>query len=162
MKFSVSRLLSDIRGYWRHFHELRRQTAGARAGHPEQPDDADNPLRVLYGNEATDRDIAEFSRRFGCRIVDGFGSSEFAVVVVREDGTPPGSIGKGWPGVAIYDPQTVTECATAEFDEHGALLNFDDAVGELVNTEGPGRFGLLHNDPDATAERLRHGNVLDR
>ena len=95
---------------------------------------------MLYGNEATDRDIAEFSRRFGCRIVDGFGSSEFAVVVVREDGTPPGSIGKGWPGVAIYDPRTVTECATAEFDEHGALLNFDDAVGELVNTEGPGRF----------------------
>ena len=124
---------------------------------PEQPDDADNPLRVLYGNEATDRDIAEFSRRFGCRIIDGFGSSEFAVVVVREDGTPPGSIGKGWPGVAIYDPRTVTECATAEFDEHGALLNFDDAVGELVNTEGAGPFSGYYNDPDATAERLRHG-----
>ena len=77
--------------------------------------------------------------------------------MVREDGTPPGSIGKGWPGVAIYDPQTVTECATAEFDEHGALLNFDDAVGELVNTEGAGPFSGYYNDPDATAERLRRG-----
>jgi fatty-acyl-CoA synthase len=124
---------------------------------PEQSDEADNPLRVMYGNEATDRDIEEFSRRFDCRIVDGFGSSEFAVVVVREDGTPPGSIGKGWPGVAIYDPQTLTECATAVFDDHGALLNVDDAVGELVNTEGAGPFSGYYNDPDATAERLRHG-----
>ena len=37
------------------------------------------PLRVAFGNEATDRDIAEFARRFGCRVVDSFGSSEFAV-----------------------------------------------------------------------------------
>ena len=157
VKFSVSRLLSDIRGYGATFMNYVGKPLALALATPEQPDDADNPLRVLYGNEATDRDIAEFSRRFGCRIIDGFGSSEFAVVVVREDGTPPGSIGKGWPGVAIYDPQTVTECATAEFDEHGALLNFDDAVGELVNTEGAGPFSGYYNDPDATAERLRRG-----
>jgi fatty-acyl-CoA synthase len=30
-------------------------------------------------------------------VVDRFGSSEFAVVVMREDGTPSGSIGKGYP-----------------------------------------------------------------
>ncbi len=157
VKFSVSRLLCDIRSYGATFMNYVGKPLALALASPEQPDDADNPLRVLYGNEATDRDIAEFSRRFGCRIVDGFGSSEFAVVVVREDGTPPGSIGKGWPGVAIYDPRTVTECATAEFDEHGALLNFDDAVGELVNTEGAGPFSGYYNDPDATAERLRHG-----
>jgi len=56
---------------------------------PEQPDDADNILRAAFGNEATERDIDEFARRFGCRVVDSFGSSEFAVVVMREDGTPP-------------------------------------------------------------------------
>ena len=28
---------------------------------PEQPDDADNTLRAAFGNEATDRDIAEFT-----------------------------------------------------------------------------------------------------
>ena len=49
--------------------------------------------------------------------MDGFGSSEFAVIVVREDGCPPGSIGKGWDGVAVYHPDSVTECATAVFDE---------------------------------------------
>jgi fatty-acyl-CoA synthase len=157
VKFSVSRLLPDIRHYGATFMNYVGKPLALALATPEQPDDADNPLRVMYGNEATDRDIAEFSRRFGCRIVDGFGSSEFAVVVVREDGTPPGSIGKGWPGVAVYHPKTVTECATAEFDDTGALLNFDEAVGELVNTEGAGPFSGYYNDPDATAERLRHG-----
>ncbi|WP_059016116.1 fatty-acid--CoA ligase FadD1 [Mycobacterium sp. M26] len=157
VKFSVSRLLSDLRHYGATFMNYVGKPLALVLATPEQPDDADNPLRVMYGNEATDRDIAEFSRRFDCRIIDGFGSSEFAVVVVREDGTPPGSIGKGWPGVAIYDPETVTECATAEFDDHGNLLNFDEAVGELVNTDGAGPFTGYYNDPDATSERLRHG-----
>ncbi|MFN8032345.1 MAG: fatty-acid--CoA ligase FadD1 [Mycobacterium sp.] len=157
VKFSVSRLLSDLRHYGATFMNYVGKPLALVLATPEQPDDADNPLRVMYGNEATDRDIAEFSRRFGCRIVDGFGSSEFAVVVVREDGTPPGSIGRGWPGVAVYDPETRTECATAVFDDSGALRNVDEAVGELVNTQGAGPFSGYYNDPDATADRLRHG-----
>lgn len=72
-------------------------------------------------------------------------------------GCPPGSIGKGFPGVAIYDPDTVTECAAAEFDEHGALVNGDDAIGELVNTQGAGMFAGYYNDQDATEDRMRHG-----
>ncbi|MBI3689757.1 MAG: AMP-binding protein, partial [Mycolicibacterium aromaticivorans] len=59
--------------------------------------------------------------------------------------------------VSIYDPDTVTECATAVFDDNGALVNADDAVGELVNTTGSGPFTGYYNDPAATSERLRHG-----
>ncbi|KDE98684.1 acyl-CoA synthetase [Mycolicibacterium aromaticivorans JS19b1 = JCM 16368] len=157
VKFSVSRLLPDLRRYGVTFMNYVGKPLALVLATPEQPDDADNPLRIMYGNEATERDIADFSRRFGCRIIDGFGSSEFAVVVVREDGTPPGSIGKGWGGVSIYDPDTLTECATAVFDDNGALLNADDAVGELVNTTGSGPFTGYYNDPAATSERLRHG-----
>jgi len=124
---------------------------------PEQPDDADNILRAAFGNEATERDIDEFARRFGCRVVDSFGSSEFAVVVMREDGTPPGSIGRGYPGVSVYHAETVTKCAPAVFDEHGALANVDEAVGELVNTYGVGGFTGYYNDQGATEERMRHG-----
>ena len=81
------------------------------------------PTRRCGWPTETRRPIAidEFARRFGCRVVDAFGSSEFAVIVVREDGTPPGSIGKPYPGVAIYNPTTLKECAVAKFDEHGAL-----------------------------------------
>jgi fatty-acyl-CoA synthase len=156
-KFSPSRFLPDIRRYGATYMNYVGKPLALVLGTPEQPDDADNPLRAAFGNEATERDIDEFARRFGCRVVDSFGSSEFAVVVMREDGCPPGSIGKGYPGVSVYHPDTVTECATAVFDEHGALANFDDAVGELVNTYGAGGFTGYYNDTAATDERMRHG-----
>ncbi|HXO81131.1 MAG TPA: AMP-binding protein, partial [Mycobacterium sp.] len=156
-KFSPSRLLPDIRRYGATYMNYVGKPLALVLATPEGPDDADNTLRAAFGNEATERDIDEFAKRFDCRVVDSFGSSEFAVVVMREDGCPPGSIGKGYPGVSVYHADTVTECAPAVFDEHGALANFDEAVGELVNTEGSGPFAGYYNDPAATSERMRHG-----
>ena len=114
-------------------------------------------MRVAFGNEASDRDIAEFSRRFGCTVWDGFGSTEGAIIIAREDGCPPGSLGRGFPGVGIYNPDTLAECPVATFGEDGALTNADDAIGELVNTTGAGLFAGYYNDPQATDARLRHG-----
>lgn len=156
-RFSPSRFLQDVRRYQVTYLNYVGKPLALILSTPERADDADNTLRMAFGNEATDRDIAEFARRFRCRVVDSFGSSEFAVIVVREDGTPPGSIGKPYPGVSIYNSVTLQECAVAEFDEHGALTNFDAAVGELVNTEGAGPFAGYYNDPGATAERMRQG-----
>lgn len=156
-KFSPSRFLADIRRYGVTYMNYVGKPLALVLATPEQPDDADNPLRAAFGNEATEHDLERFARRFGCRVVDSFGSSEFAVVVMREDGTPPGSIGKGYPGVGVYHSDTVTECAPATFDQHGALVNFDEAVGELVNTFGAGGFTGYYNDADATEERMRHG-----
>ncbi len=155
--FSPSRFLADIRRHHVTYMNYVGKPLALVLATPEQLDDANNTLRVAFGNEATDRDIEEFARRFGCRVVDSFGSSEFAVIVTREDGTPAGSIGKGYPGVAVYNPEAVTECAPAVFDENGALANFDEAVGELVNTQGAGAFSGYYNDPTATNERMRHG-----
>ncbi|MDG5481645.1 fatty-acid--CoA ligase FadD1 [Mycolicibacterium gadium] len=156
-KFSPSRFLSDVRQYGVTYMNYVGKPLALILATPEHADDADNTLRAAFGNEATERDIELFARRFGCRVVDSFGSSEFAVVVMREDGCPPGSIGKGYPGVSVYHADTVTECVTAEFDEHGALINVDDAVGELVNTYGSGGFTGYYNDQSATDERMRHG-----
>src|SRR6476660_3605032 len=156
-KFSPSRFLADIRRYGATYMNYVGKPLALVLATPERPDDADNPLRAAFGNEATERDIEEFARRFECRVVDSFGSSEFAVLVMREDGCPPGSIGRGYPGVSVYHSDTVSECAPAVFDEHGALANFDEAVGELVNTYGVGGFTGYYNDPAATDERMRHG-----
>ena len=156
-RFSPSRFLADIRRHHVTYMNYVGKPLALVLATPEQPDDANNTLRVAFGNEATDRDIEEFARRFGCRVIDSFGSSEFAVIVTREDGTPAGSIGKGYPGVAVYNSETVTECAGAVFDQNGALVNFDDAVGELVNTQGAGPFSGYYNDPVGTSERMRHG-----
>ncbi|OBG40063.1 acyl-CoA synthetase [Mycobacterium alsense] len=155
-KFSPSRFVDDVRRYGVTYLNYVGKPLALILATPERPDDADTTLRIAFGNEATDRDIDEFARRFGCRVVDSFGSSEFAVIVVREDGAPPGSIGKPYPGVGIYHPRTLSECAVARFDEHGALANFDEAVG-LVNTQGAGPFTGYYNDPSATAKRMRHG-----
>ena len=78
-KFSPSRFLPDIRRYGATYMNYVGKPLALVLATPEQPDDADNTLRAAFGNEATDRDIEEFARRFGCRVVDSFGSSEFAV-----------------------------------------------------------------------------------
>ncbi|OBG26650.1 fatty-acid--CoA ligase FadD1 [Mycobacterium sp. 852002-51057_SCH5723018] len=156
-KFSASNFLADIRRYGATYMNYVGKPLAYVLATPERDDDADNPLRVAFGNEANDKDIEEFARRFGVHVEDGFGSTENAVIVIREPGTPKGSIGRGVEGVAVYDSESVTECAVARFDANGALLNADEAVGELVNTAGSGFFTGYYNDPEANAERMRHG-----
>ena len=157
--FSASRLLTDVRRYGATFMNYVGKPLAYVLATPERPDDHDNPLRVAFGNEASDRDIAEFSRRFDCTVWDGFGSTEGAIIITREDGCPPGSLGRGFPGVSIYNPDTLTECPAAIFDDgnNGALTNAEEAIGELVNTTGAGLFAGYYNDPQATDARLRHG-----
>jgi fatty-acyl-CoA synthase len=155
--FSVSGFLDDIRRYGVTFMNYVGKPLAYILSTPERPDDHDNPLRVAFGNEASDRDIAEFGRRFDCTVWDGFGSTENAVIITREDGCPEGSIGKGFPGVAIYDPETLQECEVAKFDGSGDLANREAAVGELVNTSGGGLFRGYYKDEGATDHRLRHG-----
>jgi fatty-acyl-CoA synthase len=156
-KFSASAFVDDIKKYGVTYMNYVGKPLAYILATPEHPDDAQNSLRVAFGNEASDRDIEEFQRRFGCIVWDGFGSTENAVIITREPGTPKGSLGKGFPGVAVYNPETVTECPRARFDADGALINADEAVGELVNTSGSGFFTGYYNADDATAERLRHG-----
>lgn len=156
-RFSASGFLADVRRYGATYMNYVGKPLAYVLATPEQPDDADNTLRQAFGNEASDRDIREFSRRFGCQVMDGFGSTELAVIVTRTEGTPLGSIGKGLDGVAIYNSETVTECPIAEFDESGALVNADAAIGELVNTQGAGYFQGYYNDAAANDERMRHG-----
>jgi fatty-acyl-CoA synthase len=155
--FSASRFLADIRHYGATYMNYVGKPLAYILGTVEGSDDRDNPLRYAMGNEASDRDIEAFCRRFDCTVWDGFGSTETSVIITREDGCPPGSVGKGFPGVGIYDPDTVRECDIAVFDHNGMLVNGDAAVGELVNTSGGGLFNGYYNDPVATDQRMRHG-----
>ena len=111
----------------------------------------------MFGNEANERDIAEFGRRFGCVVVDSYSSTENAVIVQRVPDMPPGSLGRPLEGVKVLDPGTMAETPDAEFGPDGRLLNPDAATGELVNTTGAGAFAGYYNDPDAEAERMRGG-----
>ncbi|MCW2797464.1 AMP-binding protein [Nocardioides sp.] len=156
-RFSASGFLPDVRRYGATYANYVGKPLTYIMSTPQRPDDADNPLRLVFGNEANERDIEAFGRRFGCVVVDSYSSTENAVIVQRVPEMPPGSLGRPVEGVAIYDPETVTETPDAEFGPHGELLNAEAATGELVNTLGAGAFAGYYNDPDAEQERMRGG-----
>ncbi|QLL06987.1 long-chain-fatty-acid--CoA ligase FadD17 [Mycobacterium vicinigordonae] len=143
-KFSASGFLPDVRRYGATYANYVGKPLSYVLATPEQADDADNPLRAVYGNEGVPRDIERFARRFGCRVQDGFGSTELGVAIARMPGTPPGSLGPLPDGVAILDPDTGQPCPPG-------------VVGELVNTAGAGGFDGYYNDAAAEAERMRGG-----
>lgn len=156
-KFSASGFLPDVRRFGATFaHYVGKPLAYVLAT-PERGDDADNPLKVVYGNEGSASAIAEFARRFATRVVDGFGSTEGGVLISRPPGTPPGALGPLPAGIAVLDPDDGTPCPIAEFDERGRITNADKATGELVNTAGTGSFAGYYKNPEAEAERVRDG-----
>ncbi|MCX6396031.1 MAG: AMP-binding protein [Propionibacteriales bacterium] len=156
-RFSASGFLPDVRRYGATYANYVGKPLAYILATPALADDADNPLRLVFGNEGNERDIARFGDRFGVRVVDGFGSTENAVVISRVEGTPPGSLGQPAPAVAVYDPETLQECPVAEYDENGTVTNLDACTGELVNTQGSGQFAGYYNDESATNDRMRGG-----
>jgi len=90
-------------------------------------------------------------------VVDSYGSTENAIIVQRVPDMPPGALGQPLPGVKVLDALSGDEVPVARFDDNGRLVNADEAIGELVNTEGSGFFAGYYNDPQADAERMRNG-----
>ncbi|OBK13669.1 long-chain-fatty-acid--CoA ligase FadD17 [Mycobacterium asiaticum] len=143
-KFSASGFLPDVRHYRATYANYVGKPLSYVLATPEQPDDADNPLRAVYGNEGVPADIERFGRRFGCLVQDGFGSTEGGIAIARTPDTPAGSLGPLPDGIGIIDPETGERCPVG-------------VVGELVNTAGAGRFEGYYNDEAASAERMAGG-----
>ena len=156
-RFSASRFLDDVRRFGATYANYVGKPLSYVLATPAAEDDADNPLRIVYGNEASPSDIAAFSDRFGVRVVDGFGSTEGGVAIGRTPDTPVEALGPLVAPVAVVDTDTGLPCPPAEFDADGRLLNADVAVGEIVNTAGPGAFTGYYGDPAADADRMRGG-----
>ncbi|CAM5549795.1 Long-chain-fatty-acid--CoA ligase FadD17 OS=Tsukamurella paurometabola OX=2061 GN=NCTC10741_02097 PE=3 SV=1 [Tsukamurella paurometabola] len=156
-RFSASRFLDDVRRYGATYANYVGTPLSYILATPELPDDADNPLRVLYGNEGRADDIAAFAARFGCHVQDGYGSSENGVAIARTPNTPRTALGPLPPGIAVWRVGTTDECPRARLAADGAVLNPDEAIGELVNTSGRGGFSGYYKDPEAEAARSAGG-----
>jgi len=156
-KFSASRFLADVRKHGATYFTYVGKALTYILATPEEPDDADNPLVRGFGNEASELDVERFQRRFGCRLVEGYGMSEGGATVARVPDMPKGSLGVAAEGTMIANQETGEECPPARFDEHGRLLNADAATGEIVNKLGAAGFEGYYNNPEAEAERLRNG-----
>jgi fatty-acyl-CoA synthase len=156
-RFSASGFLPDVRAFGATYANYVGKPLSYVLATPERADDAGNPLRIAYGNEGAPADLARFAERFGCTVIDGFGSTEGGVAISRTPGTPPGALGQLAGGVAILHPETGRPCPPASFGPGGELLNPAEAVGELVNTSGPGLFAGYYGDAEADASRIRDG-----
>ncbi len=156
-KFSASGFLPDVRRYGvTYFNYVGKPLTYILATEPKA-DDGDNPLRTAFGNEGAEHDLARFSERFGCEVVDSYGSTEGGIAIGRTPDTPVGSLGVAPPGTLILDPETREECPSARFGADGRLLNSDEAIGEIVSTESARQFeGYWRND-EANEERTRDG-----
>ncbi|BBX63674.1 long-chain-fatty-acid--CoA ligase FadD17 [Mycobacterium saskatchewanense] len=143
-KFSASNFLVDVRRYGATYANYVGKPLSYVLATPERPDDADNPLRAVYGNEGVPGDIERFGRRFGCVVQDGFGSTEGGVAIARTPDTPPGALGPLPEGIEIVDPESGKPCPPG-------------VIGELVNVAGAGRFEGYYNDEAAEAERMAGG-----
>jgi fatty-acyl-CoA synthase len=157
-KFSASAFLDDVRKFNATYFNYVGKTLSYILATPERPDDADNPLQRGFGTEASERDIREFRRRFDCKVSEGYGMSEGGTNITRVPNTPKGSLGiPGNDTTIVANPDTGEECPRARFDEHGKLLNPDEAIGEIVNTQGARGFEGYYNNPEADAQRARGG-----
>lgn len=156
-RFSASGFLPDVRRHGVTYFNYVGKPLSYILATPEQPDDADNTLRLVFGNEAAELDVERFARRFDCVVMDAYGSTEGGVSMVHTPDTPPGSLGRGIGDVAVLDPATGAESAVAKFDEHGRLINPEEAIGELVNRLGGTGFEGYWNNEEADASRVHDG-----
>lgn len=143
-RFSASQFLPDVRRYRATYANYVGKPLSYVLATPARDDDADNPLKILYGNEGAPRDVVRFGERFGVVVVDGFGSTEGGVSIARTPDTPDGSLGPLTDEVAIVDVETGRPCPPG-------------VVGELVNPTGAGWFRGYYGDEDAESERMAGG-----
>ena len=155
-RFTASRWLDDVRHYGATYFNYTGKPLAYILAQPEGPDDADNPLRVAYGNEGAPQVVEAFAERFGVTVIDAFGATEGGLSVTRVEGAPPASVGRAGPELKILG-EDGRELPRAEFDATGALVDPVACVGEIVNTRGIGVFEGYYNNDEANQRTTRNG-----
>jgi fatty-acyl-CoA synthase len=161
-RFSASGFLPDVRRFAATYFNYVGRALSYILATPETPEDRDNRLRLGFGTEASALDRERFESRFGCTLIENYGSSEGAISLTRQPGCPEHALGMPRPeehaDVAVVDPDSGEECPRARFDTAtGRLVNGHEAIGELVRRDAGAHFEGYYNNPEATAERVRGG-----
>ncbi|GAB2843520.1 AMP-binding protein [Actinocorallia aurea] len=155
-KFSASRFSSDVHRFEATYVNYVGRALSYVLAHPEDPRDRAGTLRLAFGTEASDADVARFSERFGCRVLEGYGLSEGVFRLNRTSDTPPGSLGlpAGGLDVRVLNEETGEECPRAAFDATGRLTN-GEAVGQMVAMGAAHTFEGYYKNTAARADRVR-------
>jgi acyl-CoA synthetase (AMP-forming)/AMP-acid ligase II len=151
-RFSASQFLPDVRRYGVTYFNYVGKPLSYILATPSGPTTPTTPLRRAFGNEAAEADVARFAERFGCTSRTPTARPR-AGASVHGPPTPPGGPGPGPPGTIIINPTPGEECPRAVFDEHGRLLNAEEAIGEMVNQTGAAGFEGYWRNAEAEAAR---------
>jgi fatty-acyl-CoA synthase len=155
-RFSASGWLPDVRRYRATYFNYTGKPLAYVLAQPERPDDADNTLRVAFGNEGSPEVVEAFASRFGVHVIDAFGATEGGIAVSREGEQRAGAMGRAPAHIKVVDDDG-RELPAARFDAQGRLVNADECVGEIVNVNGAGPFEGYYNNTEATEKTTRNG-----
>jgi len=155
-RFSATRFLADVRHFGATWFNYTGKVLAYLLATREHSDDADNTLRVAFGNEGSPHVVEAAAARFGIKIIDVFGSTEGAIALDRSGGPPRGSVGRLREGILVVD-STGDEVPRARFDDEGCLVNAEECVGEIVNTLGVGPFEGYYRNEEAMIRTTRRG-----
>ncbi len=155
-KFSASRWLADVRRYGATYFNYTGKPLSYLVATPARPDDADNSLRVAFGNEGAPDVVETFARRFGVEVIDAYGATEGGIGVNREAEARRGALGQAPDHIRVVDPDG-NDLASARLDANGRLTNADECVGEIVNVAGVGPFEGYYSNPEANDRLTRFG-----
>jgi fatty-acyl-CoA synthase len=157
-RFSASGWLGDVQRFRATYFNYVGKPIEYILATEATPHDRDHALRFAVGNEANEADIAEFERRFGVKLSDGFGSTEMGVTIIRTPEMPAGALGRAPDdNTVVIDPATGKECPRAQVTDAGLVTNLDEAIGEIVNKAGLSNFEGYYNNDEANRERSRNG-----
>ena len=154
-KFSASGFIEDVRNSGATFFNYVGKPLAFILATPPSARDKEHQLKLGFGNESSAEDRIAFTERFGCTIVDGYGSTEGGLSVTRTPDTPERALGVAPEGTVVLD-EDGNECPRALFDAEGKLLNAEAATGALVS--GPSaNFEGYYKNPEADAARMKEG-----
>ena len=155
-RFSASGFSPDVHRYGVTFVNYVGRALSYVLSRPEDPRDRTSTLELAFGTEASEADVARFSERFGCEVVEGYGLSEGVLRIARTADTPVGALGLPAGGVdaRILDEATGRECPRARLDEAGRLVD-QAAVGQIVAVGAAHTFEGYYKNPEAMADRVR-------
>ena len=145
-RFSVRRFWEEIRRFEATVFDFMGSTLTLLWKREPRPDDRDNPVRLGWGVPLPDFAPA-FEERFGCALIDCYGSTDVGLPVcgVPGEAKPTGACGRAAAGyeLAILSPE-------------GDRLPFDQSGEIAVRANAPHTLmeGYL-GDPDATLRTWR-------
>ncbi len=164
-KFSATRFVKDLEDY--------RATVWNCVGDPVQyvlnvvgdRDHSHLPLRIVISTGTPPDNRDNFSGIFGLtEFKEVYGSTESGAITQITQDSPRYTVGKLLKDIKVVaedDPDR--ECALAMVAENDRIVNFEDAVGEIVVSQsslGDSKFTGYYKMPEESMKRTDHNNYF--